>query len=237
MEIKPYRTHKIKPHENLLEILDAHLPALGEKMILAITSKIISVCHGRIVDKNTISKKELIAREAEAYLETESGSLLTIKNGLLIPAAGIDESNCEEGYILYPEAVQEDAARIWTHLRQKHRLHELGILITDSRTILLRRGVTGVALGWCGFVPYHNYIGKPDLFGHPLKVTICNLVDSLAAAAVLVMGEGDEQTPLALMAQAPKITFVERTPSQEEERFFFLSPEEDLYAPLLKGFL
>ena len=147
------------------------------------------------------------------------------------------KSNSEEGYILYPEAIQEDAAQIWNYLRKKHRLRELGILITDSRTTILRRGVTGVALGWCGFVPYHDYIGRPDLFGKPLRVTICNLLDSLAAAAVLVMGEGDEQTPLALITHAPKITFVDRPPSKEEERFFFLSPEEDLYAPLLEGFV
>jgi putative folate metabolism gamma-glutamate ligase len=219
----------------LLELLDAYLPVLEERTILAVTSKIISICHGRIVDKRTISKEELIRREADVYLETENGTTLTLKNGLLIPAAGIDESNSEEGYILYPEAVQEDAFQIWRHLKEKHRLHELGVLITDSRTTILRRGVTGIALGWCGFVPYYDYIGQPDLFGRPLRVTVSNLLDALAAAAVLVMGEGSEQTPLALITQAPKVAFVDRAPSQEEARFVSLSPEEDLYFPLLRG--
>jgi putative folate metabolism gamma-glutamate ligase len=235
MEIKTCSTHVIQPGEDILEVLDTHFPSIAEGTILAITSKILSVCANRIVSKESIAKIDLIQREADAFLESELHNhlTLTIKNGLLIPAAGIDESNCENGYILYPENIQADAVRIWEHLRAKHRLKELGVVITDSRTTPLRRGVTGVALGWCGFVPFYNYIGKLDLFARPLKVTVCNTLDALATAAVFLMGEGDEQTPIAVIQGAPKITFLDRAPSEEEIQFLTLSMEEDLYAPLL----
>ena len=122
---------------------------------------------------------------------------------------------------------------MWIHLRQKFNLQKLGILITDSHTTLMRRGVTGIALGWCGFDPLYSYIGKPDLYGRPLKVTQMNILDALATTAVYAMGEGTEQTPLAVIRNAPKITFLDRGPTAEEIRNVAIPIEEDLYAPLL----
>ena len=109
----------------------------------------------------------------------------------------------------------------------------MGVLITDSTTRPLRRGVTGVALAHSGFAAIEDYVGRPDIFGHPLTVTKANIRDGLAAAAVLVMGEADEQTPLAVIADLPFITFQERDPTAEELAFLHISLEEDLYAPLL----
>ena len=58
------------------------------------------------------------------------------------------------------------------------------------------------------------------------------MVDSLAAAAVLVMGEGDEAQPVGVIRGAP----VEHFSSQDTSRDLFVDPQEDLYAPLLKPF-
>jgi F420-0:gamma-glutamyl ligase len=98
----------------------------------------------------------------------------------------------------------------------------------------LRKGVTGITLGWCGFEPLHSYIGQPDIFGHPLRVTQTNILDALAASAVFVMGEGAEQTPLALIEDLPQIRFLSDPPSQEQEQSLHIPLEEDIYAPLLK---
>ncbi len=67
-------------------------------------------------------------------------------------------------------------------------------------------------------------------------MTQINLLDALATAAVLVMGEGNEQSPLALIEDAPKITFFDREPTVEEEASIHIPITEDLYGPLLKGF-
>ncbi len=236
MYVHAYKTHIIQPHEDILMILDTHLPLLEERDIVFITSKIISLCEGRLVAKETVNKRALVQQEADAFLDHSQEFMLTIKNGLLIPAAGIDESNSQDDhYILYPQDIQQAATRIWEHLRRKHCIAELGVLITDSRTTPLRRGVTGVSLGWCGFEPLFDYIGKPDLFDKPLRVTVSNLLDGLAASAVLVMGEANEQTPLAIIKKAPKITFVDRAPSPEELSSLLIAMEEDIYAPLLQA--
>lgn len=235
MEIKALKTHIIQPKESLLSILDTYIPLLEENTILAVTSKIISLCENRLLKKEEVnSKLDLIRKEADAILENSSStSALTLKNNILIPAAGIDESNSNGCYILYPLEIQKTALLIWTHLRNHHKIKNFGVIITDSHTTPLRKGVVGITLGWCGFLPLYNYIGAPDLFKRPLQMTQINILDALAASAVFVMGEGQEKTPLALMKNIPKIEFVDRAPTYDEEKSITIPLKEDIYAPLL----
>jgi F420-0:gamma-glutamyl ligase len=48
------------------------------------------------------------------------------------------------------------------------------------------------------------------------------------------MGEGSEQTPLALIDEVPFVQFQERDPSRAELDQLRVAPEDDLYAPLLE---
>jgi putative folate metabolism gamma-glutamate ligase len=236
MQTSPIKTHKVTLRESLENILDKYLTNINDGDILAITSKIVSLCQGRVVEKSSISKRELIAREADSILYTDHNPYdlyLTIKDNILIPSAGIDESNSNGAYILYPQNLQAVAHTVWKHLTAKFSIENLGVIITDSHTTPMRWGVTGITLGWCGFEPLYSYINRPDIFGQPMRVTKINLLDALATSATLVMGEGDEQTPLAIIHNAPKITFVSRAPSAEEEKSVTIPMEEDLYAPLL----
>lgn len=236
MEVKALKTHRIEKNESLLEILDKYVISLKENDVIVITSKIISVCQGRIISKNEISKDILIRQEADAIVQTSHNSYgiyLTLKDNILIPSAGIDESNSEDSYILYPSNIQKTIVKVWKHLRKTHHIQNLGIVISDSHTSPLRRGVTGIALGWCGFRPLYCYEGKTDLYNKFLRITKINLLDSLATTATLVMGEGNEQTPIAIISGAPRVFFLDRIPSTEEIENVRLKMEEDLYAPLL----
>lgn len=224
------KTKRVEPNTDLLAFLDQFIDKLEERSVLVVTSKIVSLCEGRIVPK-TFDKRELIRQEAEKYLEKEN-SIFTIKHGLLIPASGIDESNIEDGYLLYPEDPMKSAILIWEHLKNKFGLKEFGVVITDSRSQPLRRGTSGVSIGWCGVQSLDNCIGRPDLYGKPLKITMRNVVDGIAAAAVLVMGEADEQTPLVKITNINGIKFLNHPPTQEELDTFFLKTEEDIYAKI-----
>ncbi|GFT84980.1 putative folate metabolism gamma-glutamate ligase [Nephila pilipes] len=236
MHIEAIYTHRIECGEVLEQVLDCYVSELlREEVVLAITSKIISICQKQVVCKTACSKEELIKREADAIVDVAHSICLTIKDNILIPSAGIDESNGNEVYILYPKDVQKTALSIWNYLKTKHCIKHLGILITDSNVTPMRRGVTGVALGWCGFEPLYSYIGKPDLYSEPLKVTQVNLLDALATSAVLVMGEGAEQTPMAIISDAPKVHFLTRPPTTKEEKSVKISMKKDLYSPLLMG--
>jgi F420-0:gamma-glutamyl ligase len=49
------------------------------------------------------------------------------------------------------------------------------------------------------------------------------------------MGEGREQTPVAIIKNALKISFLARPPTTEEEKSVKISIEKDLYSTLLMG--
>ena len=239
MKIFPIKTHKIRPGEqNLFEILDRYLKILKERSIVVITSKIISICQGRVVKTEKADKKKLIKKEAEYFLpstESKYGITLTIKGNLLLPTAGIDKSNGGGYFILYPENPQKTANEVRKYLIGRFLIKKLGVIITDSKTTPLRRGTIGVAIAHSGFVALNNYIGKRDIFGRKLKVTKGNVLDALAAAAVLVMGEGKEQTPLVIIEDAPFVKFQNRDPLEKEIQDFYLNMADDIYAPLLKS--
>ncbi len=238
MHITPYRTPKIVAGTPLFSLMDSYLSVLQEKDIVVITSKIVSICQGRVIKNDgKVDKYELIRQEADAVIEDEKlkrmGVVLTIKDEILIPNAGIDESNGNGYFILWPRDVHKTAANIWQHLRVKHNLKHLGIIISDSHTTPLRWGTTGMGLAWAGFAALKDYIGTPDIFGRRLRVTKANVLDGLAAAAVLTMGEGNEQTPLAVIQDAAFVTFQERPPSKSEIASLKISLGEDIFSPML----
>ena len=238
MHIEPIKTHRITQGETLDALLDRYILHLAERSILAITSKVLSVIEGRLIKKSDIDKHALIKQEADLWLKTDQNPynvLLTIKDGVLIPSAGIDESNADDVYVVYPTDPWKSAEIIWQHLRTKHNIHELGVLVTDSHTTIMRKGVTGIALSWCGFEPLYSYIGKPDLYENPLKMTQINNPDALATSAVFVMGEGNEHIPMAIIRDAPRMVFTNIPPSPAQRQSIIISPQEDLYAPLLKS--
>ncbi|MGN6670941.1 MAG: coenzyme F420-0:L-glutamate ligase [Candidatus Nucleicultricaceae bacterium] len=238
MQVRALKTQKIMAGMSLEDTIQNAIPSLEEQSIVAVTSKVVSITEGSFITKDKAPlKQDLITQEAEYYLDvpSEYGICLTIRNHILIPTAGIDESNADNAYILYPEDVQASAERLWSFLKSHYNLRHVGVIITDSHTTPLRRGVIGLGLGWCGFKALRDYVGTPDIFGSPLRVTLANLLDGYAAAAVVVMGEGKEQTPLAVIDQLQNIEFTDSPPSKEELEQLLMPKEKDLYAPLLEA--
>lgn len=236
LSVHPIQTPIFHIGGNLIDFITAAVPQdlIAEKMVLAVTSKIISVAEKRFARRDAIEKPDLVRRESDVYMGAIGhGCYLTIKEGLLIASAGIDESNSESGdYILYPENPYESAGRIWSELRSRWGLKELGVVVTDSHTSPLRRGVTGVCLSYRGFRGVRSLVDTPDLFDRNLRMTQINYADGLAAAAVMMMGEGAECQPLAVIANAP-VDFSEESRPEE----VMIPLDEDLYAPFLRAFL
>lgn len=239
MQINAIRTPIITVQDhNIFSILDLALQEMTDGDILAVTSKIVALCEGRAVPLDAATKSELVAQEANLYLPatvSRYAIYLTIKNSALMPWAGIDESNCDGHHVLWPGSPQQAANDIRAYLCRRFAIEHAGVLITDSRPLPLRWGVTGFSVAHSGFAALHDYRGAPDLFGRPLRMTQANIADALAAAAVLVMGEGSEQTPLARISDLPFVTFQTRDPSGEELAALAVDLEDDLYAPLLSA--
>ncbi len=240
MIITAYKTSKVSIGDALFSILDQYLPVLQEKDIIAITSKIVSICQGRVIKKDgSIDKHDLIHQEAEYYIDpkntTQYDLTLTIKQGTIIGNSGIDESNGNGYFILWPLKPHKSAQEIWQYLKKKHNLHKLGVIITDSRITPLRWGTIGVGIAWCGFEPLNSYIGHPDIFGKNLKMTKLSILDGLAASAVVAMGEGDEQTPIAVIKNTDFVVFQDNVPTQYEIEALKIDRKDDIYGPLVNS--
>jgi coenzyme F420-0:L-glutamate ligase/coenzyme F420-1:gamma-L-glutamate ligase len=69
----------------------------------------------------------------------------------------------------------------------------------DTYSRPFRRGQVNFAIGVSGTKLFRDYRGKKDLFGHVLKVKNVTVVDEIASAAELLMGQGAEGTPVVII--------------------------------------
>lgn len=224
------KTKIFEPGDDLKDFCQAHIKDSLENSLLVVTSKIVSLSEGQMRSFESNDRKELVRAEADRVLgEVHHNHTITLKHGLLVPGAGIDTSNSRNlDYILYPTDPWASARALGLRLKADLNLKNFGILITDSHSIPMRRGVIGVALSYWGFRGVRNYIGEPDLFGRPLKFTKQNLADAYAALAVSLMGEASECQPLAVVRN-PDVEFFDGDDRDQLQ----VSPEEDLYLRLL----
>jgi len=174
------------------------------------------VSEGRVVDLGTVvpcdqavsaSKRlniapelcELVIRESDDVIGGVSGFMLTLKEGLLTPNAGIDKSNIEHGkVVLYPHSPVESAMALVDEMRFRRGV-EIGVVVSDSRLMPTRKGTVGVALAAAGMEAIVDLRGKPDLFGNVLKVTSQAVADDLCSGAQVIMGEANESIPIVLV--------------------------------------
>lgn len=238
MQILPLKTHKITTRDkSILDVIDKYVTHLSENSILVVTSKIISLCEGSVIPDSK-SKDDLVKREADLYLPKETNTYevyVTIKNNVLAVNAGIDESNSIDGYVLWPKNAQESANKIRHYLKEKFELKNVGVLITDSKTTPLRYGITGIGIAYSGFRAINDHVGEADIFGRILKMTKVNVMDGIAAASAVVMGEGSEQTPLSIVTNIPFVKFQQNNPTKKELSLLDIEPKKDVYGVFLKS--
>jgi coenzyme F420-0:L-glutamate ligase len=215
--------------------------------IIVISSKFVSMSEGAVLrlgeikvskEARIIATKykmdpkiaEITLRESDYILGGIPGFLLSIRDGMIAPNAGIDKSNVPPGFvIIYPN----DAFKTAENLRSKFLLEyriRVGIVIADSRLMPTRIGTVGVAIACSGFEPVEDERGKKDLFGNVLRVTFRAVADGLAATGVAIMGEGSESIP-AVVVRGFKVTPTDRKLSKHD---MAIDPEQDIYIRGLK---
>lgn len=238
MQFVPIKTRKfLPPQDDIYDLLNFHLPKIREGDILVITSKVLGIHQGRCVkiEKDTFAERnQLIMREADWYIPPSKRKNmrwhLTIKDLTLIADAGIDRSNGRGYYILWPKDTTKLLKEIRNYLRKKYKIKKLGLITIDSHLVPLRAGTMGISTGFYGFEPLRDYRGTPDIFGRKLKYTRANIVDPLAAISALIIGEGNEQTPMLLIRGVKFIKFTDKNTTAK----LVYPPHMDIYKPLLK---
>ncbi len=214
--LTPFKTGRRSSSFDIHQFIDDLVGnQLKDGDILVLSSKFLAISEGRIVSLDSVSPSararrlaqqyemqpelcELIMKESDEILGGVAGFILTIKDGLLAPNAGIDKSNIEHGrVVLYPKDPLLSAQRIVDTVKRR-RGAKVGVVISDSRLMPTRIGTVGVSLAAVGIHAVRDLRGKPDLFGNPLRVTRQAIADDLCSAAQVLMGEADEGTPIVL---------------------------------------
>jgi len=248
MQLFPIKTPIIQANDNLVEILISSMkeqklkPRDGD--ILVVSSKVVALSEGRIVNYKTVNPSEKAESLAERY-ELEPGfvelvlqeadkvfggvkhAILTMKNNILVANTGVDHSNAPEDHaILWPKDPSLSVDNIRKEFKKKLKVN-IGVVISDSHCNPLRTGTTGFALATSGFDAVMDERGKPDLFGKTMRITQRAIADGLASAAVVIMGETDEKIPAVLIRDAK----IELTNQPSKSSTYFL-PNECLFSSI-----
>jgi coenzyme F420-0:L-glutamate ligase len=212
----PVQTAEFDLYSTIVESVAAAGQRLQDGDVLAVSSKYTAISEGRVVALDAVAVSAAAAATAERYQMNSKiaqlvlqeadhvfggipGFLLTFKDGVLSPNAGLDRSNIPSGYaVLFPEYPYRSAANIRREMRARLGV-DVGVILTDSWLMPGRLGTSGVALATAGFQPVQDERGKEDLFGNPMQVTQRGIADSLSICAQMVMGERDEATPIAIV--------------------------------------
>lgn len=238
MKIYSIKTRKILASKSTVnQFIDDYIKEIKDGSVIVVTSKVISLMQNRVM-ANTFDKEELIKQESDHISKKRNryGRFITFKYHTLVSGSGIDESNGNGDYILLPLNPQKIAKEIYQYLQKKFKKKNFGVVITDSRSMPLRCGASGVAIGFYGFSPLKSYVGSVDIFGRKLQFEKANIVDSLATAAVLIMGEGSEQTPIAVIEDLDFIKFGNLKPTKKDLNEFYLTLDEDIFHQFYKDF-
>lgn len=235
MQLIPVQTRRFElPQDDLFAVLDGALRDVQEGDVVLISSKVVAIGEGRTLEADTVDKAALVAAEADLLIPRSYWkSPLTITRSAFIGTSGIDESNADGYLVLLPEDAFKSAAAIHTYLQKRFSIQNVGVVVTDSHSQPLRRGASGVAVGFWGFEPVVDHIGKKDLFGREIKIEQSNLVDGLAAAATVVMGEVAECQPVVIARGVPDLTFTE----EDRKDTLFVPLTDDTFRVLYEKYL
>ncbi|MBQ2635697.1 MAG: coenzyme F420-0:L-glutamate ligase [Methanobrevibacter sp.] len=211
----------IKEGDNLPEIIYESLLnndiSLSDSDILVLAETVVSKAEGNYVkvDDVTPSKKamemsrksgkdakqcQIILDNSRDILRCQNGLIITeSKHGFVCANSGIDNSNCEEGFVTpLPVDPDKSAGEIKKFLDEKFNA-DSKIIISDTQGRAWRVGAIGVAVGISGLHPTTDFRGSYDLYGQELMSTIEATADELASAASLLMGQSDSGICLVLI--------------------------------------
>ena len=177
-------------------------PSLFDGDILVVTSKVVSKAEGRVA---VMPREDAIAAETVRVVARRGPmTIAQTRHGLVMAAAGVDESNTAPGtVVLLPVDPDESARRLRKALRSRLGI-SIGVVVTDTFGRPWRAGQTDIAIGAAGVLPARDHRGETDAWGNVLDVTVAAVADEIAAAGDLVKGKA-RQIPVAVVRGLPEL--------------------------------
>ena len=239
----------VKPQDDVSKLIvdaaGADEIKLADFDVVVVSQKIISKAEGQLVDISKIepskqaksiakrTKKdarviELILRDSNEVIKADKEALVVRrKDGLICLNAGLDKSNVDGDtiYARLPENSDKSAARIRDGIK-KLTGNDVAVIIADTYSRPHRVGQVEFTIGLAGFEPIIDYRGHNDLFGYRLHYKYVGFADEIAAAAELVMGQGVEGTPAAIVRGLSRIR---RTNATGLSKKLLLGKKRDIF--------
>lgn len=218
----------VKPGDDIAKLVLKRTKSLGIRFadgdVIVIGHKILSKSEGRIVELSKVKPSaravniarrsskdprlvELILNEARRIIKVGRGIILAeAKQGITCLNTGIDKSNVQgdDAYCLLPVNPNLTAQRIAKRISSLTG-KRVRVIVTDTYSRPFRVGQSEFAIGTSSLDPFFDYRGDKDLFGHILKFKRVSIADELASAAELVMGQGAEGVPVAIIKGVRRI--------------------------------
>lgn len=212
--------------------------------VFVIGQKAVSKSEGQLVDTNDVKPSpravelgrrtgrnpsfvELVLRDTSRVLRADRSALIVrTKHGWTCLNAGVDKSNVKgpSTFALLPKEPDASARRLRSAIKRKTG-KMVGVIITDTHSRPFRLGQVEETIGIAGISPFVDYRGSTDLFGYELRFKNVAVADELAGAAELVMGQGREATPAAIVRGLGRVRFREQARSSS----LVVSKREDLF--------
>lgn len=222
---------------------------IDDNDVIVVAQKIFSKSEGRMIKLKDVlpsekaeelakaTKKdsrfiELVLRETKRIIKVSHEALLVEdKRGLICINAGIDKSNVKGrgNYALLPEDPDKSAEKCCMDIK-KLTGKNVGVIISDTYSRPFRRGQVNFAIGIARVNLFRDYRGKKDLFGQVLKVKNVAVVDEVAAAAELLMGQATEKSPVVILRGLDDVSVFS---AESRTSGLFISNKEDLFRDAL----
>jgi coenzyme F420-0:L-glutamate ligase/coenzyme F420-1:gamma-L-glutamate ligase len=215
-------------------------PDLRDGDIVVVTSKIVSKAEGKVA---AVPREQAIEAEtARVVARRGATTIAQTRHGLVLAAAGVDESNAAPGtVVLLPDDPDESARRLRKALHGRTG-RTVGVLVTDTMGRPWRAGQTDNAIGAAGVVPARDHRGEADTFGRTLDVTVAAVADEIASAADLVKGK-TRRIPVAVVRGLADLVTEQDGPGArtlirpaEEDMFRFGSADVPLARRTIRAF-
>ena len=206
----------IQKGDDLADLICKNANDIEDKDIIVIASTIVSKSIGLTfleddlvpsAEAERISKLngkdprfvQAILNESIEVLTETPFMLVRNKNGHVCINAGIDASNVGGGRLLkLPEKPDSYAAAIGKAIEEKTK-KKISVIITDTNGRAFKEGQTNVAIGLYNIKAIRQWIGEKDLYGKVLEISEEAVVDEIAGAANLLMGEGGFGYPTVII--------------------------------------
>ncbi|HEY1918644.1 MAG TPA: coenzyme F420-0:L-glutamate ligase [Streptosporangiaceae bacterium] len=187
---------EVTPGADLAELIAAAAPELRDGDILVVTSKVVSKAEGRLIQADR--EQAIDAETVRVVARRGPARIVETRHGLVLAAAGVDNSNTPPGTVaLLPEDSDASARQLRKGLAGRLGVR-VGVVITDTLGRPWRVGQTDTAIGAAGISPVRDYRGQRDSFGNLLEVSQAAVADEIAAACDLVKGK-TSGVPVALV--------------------------------------